>query len=556
MLQQRTVVTAAVASLTLLGLAFRIAAFDQSLFADELSTYWIVHDHSLGRALSIVYSNDEITPPLSFILEWLTLKLGGTPEWVRLPSLVAGTATIPLVYLLGARTVGRAAGLIAAAVMALSPFMIYYSTEARAYALMIAFVAASTLALLAAVRTGRNRWWVIYAVCSCAALYSHYTSAFPLLGQALWVLWQQRQAFRACILANLGVLIGFAPWIPAFIADNNSPTTVILSALEPFAFKPVRQALEQWSIGSPSTNRISIVPGNIGLTLIAAGLLVALVAGGWRLWRIMRARSVALGVGLRRIPAGASLVAILALATPVGEALFSAVGTNLLGARNLNASWPGLAVAIGGIVAAAGVPLSFACAAMVLGGYAIGAVKASGPDLSRPQYAEVAKAIEQRWKPGDVVVDGASMAGRYRLSPVTPTALDAYLPQTHPEVRLGFSNTEGPNFRNPAPPLQTQVQEAYRRARGHSLFLMTYVSDPSIFPQAAPVLREQDLPAQRTETLKRYAELIGGRGLVFTGSGLLLAELPPGFHVEPHLQTFSGVVPLALIEITNRGAGR
>ncbi len=522
--------TASVAFLTLLGLAIRVSNFDQGLFGDELSTYWIVHDHSLGRVLSIVRSNDEITPPLYFILGWLTLKIGAAPEWVRLPSLLAGTATIPMVYLIGVRTIGRASGLVAAAVMALSPFMIYYSDEARAYSLMIALVAASTLALLAAIRTRRTRWWVIYAVCSCAALYSHYTCVFPLAGQALWVLWKQRQALRACALANLGVLIGFAPWIPGFIADNNSPTTKILSFLEPFEWRPVRKALEEWSIGYPYV-RVSEVPGNLAWALIAVGVLVALAAGGLRLWRILRTSRAPFATSLRRIPAGAALIVILALSAPVGEAVVSAVGTNLFGARNLNASWPGLSVAIGGVIAAAGVPLSIACAALVLGGYAIGAAKTFGPDVSRPQYAEVANAIEQRWKPGDVVVDGASVVGYIHLTPVSLTGLDVYLPQTHPVVRLGLSNIEGPAFGNPPPPLQTQIQEAYQRAHDHSLFLVTY-ADPSATPQAASVLREQDLPVQRTEALKRYVELIGGPGLALRGfgrsAGGIASALPRG----------------------------
>ena len=44
---------------------------------------------------------------------------------LRAPSFLAGVAAIPLVYLLGARTVGRAAALVAAAITALSPFMIF-----------------------------------------------------------------------------------------------------------------------------------------------------------------------------------------------------------------------------------------------------------------------------------------------------------------------------------------------------------------------------------------------------------------------------------------------
>ena len=75
-----------------------------SVFADELSTYWISARHSLGGVLSLLYSTGriqhaEITPPLSFLASWLTTRLGGSPELLRLPALLAGTATIPLIFL-------------------------------------------------------------------------------------------------------------------------------------------------------------------------------------------------------------------------------------------------------------------------------------------------------------------------------------------------------------------------------------------------------------------------------------------------------------------------
>src|SRR4029079_13021536 len=139
--------------------------------------------------LSAVRSTDEITPPLFFVFAWASSKLGSNPEWLRLPSLLAGTASIPLLYLVGKRLLGRADAVGAAALVALSPFMIYYSTEARAYSLMIFFLIVSTLALLRALAGRGTGWWIVYALASAAAMYSHYTASFPLLAQALWALW-------------------------------------------------------------------------------------------------------------------------------------------------------------------------------------------------------------------------------------------------------------------------------------------------------------------------------------------------------------------------------
>src|SRR6478736_6141016 len=98
---------------------------------DELFIFTIVHHLSLGSSISLI-RNTEKTPPLFFLLVWASAKIGDPTLWVRLPSVLAATAMVPVGYLLGSRTAGRNAGLMAAAVLALDPFAIFYGTEARA----------------------------------------------------------------------------------------------------------------------------------------------------------------------------------------------------------------------------------------------------------------------------------------------------------------------------------------------------------------------------------------------------------------------------------------
>lgn len=106
-----TASAATVAVMMVAGAALRLVVARQSLFADELSTYWIVTTHGLGGVMSLLYGtypgipHAEITPPLFFVASWLTSQAGHSPELVRLPSLLAGIATIPVVYLVGLRTV-------------------------------------------------------------------------------------------------------------------------------------------------------------------------------------------------------------------------------------------------------------------------------------------------------------------------------------------------------------------------------------------------------------------------------------------------------------------
>src|SRR3954467_4562236 len=249
-----------VAALTAVGVALRITIAHQSLFADELSTRYILAGHGLADMVSVVHTDAEITPPLYFVAAWLRTRPGsaagpGPPPpllpGAAAPSPLAGAAAIPLVCLLGVRSVGRRAALVAAALTTFSPFMVYYATEARGYAVMMALVLGSTLCLLAAVEQGRARWWAAYAACTCAAVYTHYTSVFALAGQFAWVLWAHPAARRAAIAATAGAAAGFVPWLSGLKGDLDSPTTKILSALSPLNFGYVESSVVHWAIGFP-----------------------------------------------------------------------------------------------------------------------------------------------------------------------------------------------------------------------------------------------------------------------------------------------------------------
>ena len=70
--------TVVVAVLTVAGAALRLATAGQSLFGDELSTYFIVSTTGSAGTVATVHDELEITPPLSFVLSWLTTRTGVT----------------------------------------------------------------------------------------------------------------------------------------------------------------------------------------------------------------------------------------------------------------------------------------------------------------------------------------------------------------------------------------------------------------------------------------------------------------------------------------------
>jgi hypothetical protein len=468
----------AVLGLTIVGAALRIYVAHQPIFADELSTYWISATHGLGGVLSLLYgtgriAHAEITPPLSFLASWLSTRVGDSPELLRTPALLAGTATIPLVYALALRTIPRRAALVATALSAFSPFMIYYSAEARAYGLMMFFLLCSTLALLLALDTGRRRWWVVYAVCSAAAFYSHYTCSFVLAAMLLWVLWAHPEARRSALVANVGAALLVVPWIPGLINDLDSPTLNILSALSPFNVHAVRLDLEHWAIGYPYTiaGRLPDLPGVPALLLLGAATVLA--AGGL----VRRALSSLRGglssgprLGLReRVNTRILFVLMLAAATPVGETVVSSFGNHIIGVRDLAASWPFLALAAAATLASSGPRLGLAAAALAVLAFALGASKLLETRFQRPNYQAAGEYIAAHAGNHDVVVDSTGA-----LSPGPLTALDLTLSRRLKEFRAGAPTERDHPFTilDPVIPLRTAVRDAVGAAHGARIFLV------------------------------------------------------------------------------------
>jgi hypothetical protein len=467
-------------ALTLVGAVLRVLVARQSVFADELSTYWISVRHSLGGVLSLLYSSGriqhaEITPPLSFVASWLTTRLGDSPELLRLPALLAGTATIPLVYFLGLRTVGRRAALLAAALTTFAPFMIYYSAEARSYGLLMLFVAGAVLAMLRALDTSRPRHWVLYAVCSAAAFYTHYTCLFVLAVALAWLLLTQPQARRAALLANAGAVLLVVPWIPGLIADLQSPTVRILSALSPFTANAVRIDIEHWSVGYPySVIGLRELPGTAALILL--GLAVVGTAAGLA-WR-------ARGGARPRPSVLIWLVFLLMLATPVGEALASAFGNHIIGVRDLAASWPFLALFSSALALAAGRRLGVAVAVLAVVAFLVGAIRMLEPRFQRPNYQGSASYVTAHARPGDVVID---MTGALSPGPLTGFGIVFHRDLPVIRARSPAENDHPFTVFDPIVPTATAAREAARAAAGHRIFV--------VYPTLASTQRINPVPS-------------------------------------------------------------
>jgi mannosyltransferase len=517
--------------ITVGGLLLRLPSFNDSLAGDEISTFYIVAGHSLGRVMALVYSRQETTPPLYFILAWATKGLlGSAAQSIRLVSLLTGAAAIPLTFLLGLWTVGRRAALVAATLVACSPYMIYFSTEARAYMLVLFCALLSSISLLRALDTNRPLWWVGYAASTCAAVYSHYTVVFFLVAQLTWAFWFQPKARRALVISNVAAGIAFLPWLGGLRADLAAPNSVILI---PVNVHEIDGLLENFWIGNPIIT-IKVLPGLLALVLAVAGL--ALGALGLLLkWRKRRRPR-------RQIPPRVVLIIVLAVAPAVLMILYSWLRVDVLGGGNIIASWPAIALAMGALVTAPPRPLRVAAVTLTIGAFAIGGAKMLTNAAQRTNLDAAVTYIHKVGTNGDPIVSvpafgnplselDAALAGTPSFTYTPGNIEDEARPPTgsdpHPVLRLAapplaemFPHLASPNpqpafFTLGLTPPSEVARQAASLARNGTLFLVTY------FPVRPDVLLKDDPSSPISQ---------------------FFVALPPSFHIVAHATFPSDII--------------
>jgi len=210
----------ALAGITLAGLALRLYRLgDASVWWDEGWSVWLARMSLAGAALRTAYDTN---PPLYYWLLHLWRLAAGEGEYaIRFLSLLPGVALIPVMYRLGRRLESRLAGLLAAALVAISPFMITWSQQARMYSLLALLGAASTDLALRLWQRGRWRDWLAYVGCALAMLLTHNLAALFLLVQnGLWLLnlWRgERKEVWRWPLAQGALVAGMVPWLMVFL---------------------------------------------------------------------------------------------------------------------------------------------------------------------------------------------------------------------------------------------------------------------------------------------------------------------------------------------------
>jgi mannosyltransferase len=261
----------------------------QSYDHDEAVTAWRVLDGGLGRVLHVVVSSER-SPPLYYLLAWAWAQLFGTGEvGLRSFSALIGVLTVPAAYLAARELASRRAGLIAAALVAFNPYLVWYSQEARSYALLVFFVAWGLYFFARCLNDPSRRNLGLWATASALAVCSHYFAAFAVGVEGLWLVargWPRRApivALGATIAVGLALL-------PLAITQegtgrrNHFATVPLLHRAAGTALEFLASREPGGLVGSPPVRylRGAVLVAGLALALVALALLLRRATRGER----------------------------------------------------------------------------------------------------------------------------------------------------------------------------------------------------------------------------------------------------------------------------------
>jgi mannosyltransferase len=267
------------AALLLLAAALRLSTLDlQSFWYDE--AYVPVHTlhASLAATLRSV-EHRENTPPLWYVLIWGWSRIFGTGEVaLRLPSALAGIATVAVAWGIGQQLAGGRTAIAAAALVATNPLLVWYSQEARAYGLFVFLAALAMWCWLRADAEPTPRRLAAFAASGAAALATHYFAVFLLVPMCLWLL-RRRGRWRVVLPAVAAIGAVGVALIPLALAQGGHGT----------------QWIGEWALSA----RLETIPqyyltGYSGAPLghgVELAVALAILAGiGYGLWRALTPR--------------------------------------------------------------------------------------------------------------------------------------------------------------------------------------------------------------------------------------------------------------------------
>lgn len=230
----------------------------QSLWIDELFSLPRSHpDLSLSEMINRFITSTDPHPPLYFVLLHYCFVIFGYSEYTaRAFSALVGALGIVAVFQLGRTLWNRKCGLLASLFLLLNYFHLAFSQEVRSYALLFLLSALSYTYFVKSIKCMRIRDFVAYSLFTVLMIYTHYfgliVAASQVIFMATYLVFQRplinrRQLAVRYLLAGLGVVLLYLPWIPVVLRNLERKT---FWAEKPKGFQSI-QIFDQFLGGEP-----------------------------------------------------------------------------------------------------------------------------------------------------------------------------------------------------------------------------------------------------------------------------------------------------------------
>ncbi|MBP7088973.1 MAG: glycosyltransferase family 39 protein [Candidatus Omnitrophica bacterium] len=195
----------------------------QSLWYDELLNWHRSSQKDLSLLSHSIVRNDGHPPGYYLLLHFVIRYFGDTEVILRLPSVIFGVLSVLVIFLLGQLLYSYREGLIASCLMAFFYTPIYFSQEARPYALLLLLSLLSVyywIRILGHFKKEKDiplSNFILYILTAALCSYTHYFGLYFIVLQGialLTLLVTKPKAFKIVFFIYLSILMFYLPWLP------------------------------------------------------------------------------------------------------------------------------------------------------------------------------------------------------------------------------------------------------------------------------------------------------------------------------------------------------
>jgi len=195
----------------ILAFILRLINLNQSFWLDEAAQV-LESARPIGKQFDLA---SDFHPPLYHVILHFWMYLGKSEIWIRLLSIVFGLGSIYFIYKIAKFLFDNNIAILSAFLVAISPYHIWYSQEARPYMLFVFASLASTYFFL-------NNKWTFYIVFSILSFYSLYFAPFLIFSHLILALIYKRNLLKEIFISLALIILSFIFWLPNFLVQLNT----------------------------------------------------------------------------------------------------------------------------------------------------------------------------------------------------------------------------------------------------------------------------------------------------------------------------------------------